>query len=412
MPQSDKGWSCAKLSDEQASSVLEQMKVDLKPGNARATKVTGAMLLREFFTLRVAPLQARARPLWRLGDEEDKIRLSPEALPDNELSAVLRLLVGDNQEPLPSAKKRKGDAAAAPPSAEKGGDSTRTSPARSPSRDQEERRHEESAPEVPLAPEVPMSGSAAEVPKAQEPLTATAFEKEKQAGTKAAADREAARKDAEAAPDRYRALEDELKSLRDQLVEEARGRQAKEEEMRAREDAIKDRDTELGELAKTQATERGRLEELERKVKVKEVELDAKAKVLPEDRAAFSLLEERSRVALKALEEVVDGIGPMAEAEACVLSSAALTWIFSHLHLRDPGARLDELLERVADEHYTAAAAAVKGQVEALLRKFCGFTSMPSTEGAATPAAPAGGPDEGDAIKGGVPLTGVDGVQG
>ena len=60
MPQSDKGWSCAKLSDEQATLVLEQMKTDLKPGNAKAAKVTGAMLLREFLMLRVAPLQARA----------------------------------------------------------------------------------------------------------------------------------------------------------------------------------------------------------------------------------------------------------------------------------------------------------------------------------------------------------------
>ena len=59
---------------------------------------------------------------------------------------------------------------AAPPSAEKGGDSTCTSPARSPSRDQEERLHEESAPEGPLAPEVPMFGTSAKVPKAQEPL--------------------------------------------------------------------------------------------------------------------------------------------------------------------------------------------------------------------------------------------------
>ena len=29
---------------------------DLKPGNAKAAKVTGVMLLREFLTLRVAPL--------------------------------------------------------------------------------------------------------------------------------------------------------------------------------------------------------------------------------------------------------------------------------------------------------------------------------------------------------------------
>ena len=72
-PQSSKGWPHAELTDERASSVLEQMQTDLKPGNAKAAKVTGAMLLREFLMLRVAPLQARARPLWRLGDEEDKI---------------------------------------------------------------------------------------------------------------------------------------------------------------------------------------------------------------------------------------------------------------------------------------------------------------------------------------------------
>ena len=75
-PQSNKGWSRVELTDERASSVLEQMKTDLKPGNAKAAKVTGAMLLKEFLTLRIAPLQARARPLWKLGDEEDKIRLS------------------------------------------------------------------------------------------------------------------------------------------------------------------------------------------------------------------------------------------------------------------------------------------------------------------------------------------------
>ena len=63
---------------------------------------------------------------------------------------------------------------------------------------------------------------------------------------------------------------------------------------------------------------------------------------------------------VKALEEVVDGVGPMAEAEARVLSSAALTRIFSHLHLRDPNACLDELLEPVAEDHYEAAAAAVR----------------------------------------------------
>ena len=105
---------------------------------------------------------------------------------------------------------------------------------------------------------------------------------------------------------------------------------------------------------------------------------------------------------VKALEEVVEGIGPMAEVEARVLSSAALTRVVSHLHLHDPTARLDELLEPVDDKHCAATAAAVKGQVEALLKKFRAFA----------PAALAGGTGEGDATKEGAPLVGAGGVQG
>ena len=103
-----------------------------------------------------------------------------------------------------------------------------------------------------------------------------------------------------------------------------------------------------------------RLEELERKVEAKGVDLDAKAKVLAENRAAFALLEKRSREALKslyekglekslatnedgpakllpflvrALEDVALGLGPTAKAEARVLSSAALTRVFTHVYL-------------------------------------------------------------------------------
>ena len=174
--------------------------------------------------------------------------------------------------------------------------------------------------------------------------------------------------------------------------------------MKAREEAVKKRDAELAELGKKQAAESNRLEELERKMGTREADLDAKARVLAEDRVAFADLEKRSRKALKtlyehglekpldtdedgpaqllplvvkALEEVVDGLGPMAEAEARVLSSAALTRVFSHLHLRDPNACLDELLEPVAEDQYEAAAAAVQDQVGALLRRFRGFVSAP-----------------------------------
>ena len=64
----------------------------------------------------------------------------------------------------------------------------------------------------------------------------------------------------------------------------------------------------------------------------------------------------------------------------------------------------------IADEHCVAAATAVKGQVEALLKKFRGFLLVPSTGDATDPAT--GGAGEGDATKRGAPSAGDGGVQG
>ena len=260
---------------------------------------------------------------------------------------------------------------------------------------------------------------------------AAASEKEKQGAASAAADREVALKDAKAVRDRCQELEGELQSLRDKHAEEVHCRQAKEEEMKAREEAVKNRDAELAELGKKQAAERNRLEELERKMGTREADLDAKARVLAEDRVAFADLEKRSRKALKtlyehglekpldtdedgpaqllplvvkALEEVVDGLGPMAEAEARVLSSAAPTRVFSHLHLCDPNACLDELLEPAAEDQCEAAAAAVQDQVGALLRKFRGFVFAPLSGDVVDLAA--GGEGEDKIFHGGAPFAG------
>ena len=93
---------------------------------------------------------------------------------------------------------------------------------------------------------------------------------------------------------------------------------------------------------------------------------------------------------VEALEEVVSGVGLMAEVEARVLSSAALTRVFSHLHLRDPDANLDELLEPVDSERFAIAVEAVKSQAEALLGKFRAFTSAPMAGGVVDPAALSG----------------------
>ena len=46
---------------------------------------------------RAAPLQSRPRPLWKLVDEGDDLRLCPEALSDEELRSALHSLVGDDQ---------------------------------------------------------------------------------------------------------------------------------------------------------------------------------------------------------------------------------------------------------------------------------------------------------------------------
>ena len=85
----------------------------------------------------------------------------------------------------------------------------------------------------------------------------------------AAADHEAALKDAKAARDRCQVLVGELQSLRDKYAEEVGCRQAKQ--------AVKNRDAELAELGKKQAAERNRLEELERKMGTREADLDANA---------------------------------------------------------------------------------------------------------------------------------------
>ena len=97
----------------------------------------------------------------------------------------------------------------------------------------------------------------------------------------------------------------------------------------------------------------------------------------------------------EALEEVVTGVGPMAEVEARVLSSAVLTRVLTHVYLCDPGTNLDDLLEPVDAKHSAAAAEAVKGQAEALLAKFRTFATMPRA-GAADSTASGGGADGGN----------------
>ena len=91
------------------------------------------------------------------------------------------------------------------------------------------------------------------------------------------------------------------------------------------------------------------------------------------------------------LEDVALGLGPTAEAEARVLSSAALTRVLTHVYLHDPNIDLDSLLEPASGELAAAATEAVKGRAEALLGKFRAFSNKPKRS-AAGPAAPQGEP--------------------
>ena len=51
----------------------------------------------------MASLQAHSRPLWMLEGTDDKLRVSPTALADEDLAAALRFLVGEDMASLEGA---------------------------------------------------------------------------------------------------------------------------------------------------------------------------------------------------------------------------------------------------------------------------------------------------------------------
>jgi hypothetical protein len=55
------------------------------------------MIVKEFLTQHLAPLQAHSRPLWSFKAVEDDLRLRPDNLSDEELSKVVRTLLGKDQ---------------------------------------------------------------------------------------------------------------------------------------------------------------------------------------------------------------------------------------------------------------------------------------------------------------------------
>src|SRR4051812_31226636 len=86
-PVSSSDWCRAEITDPRAKPVLEKMDADLKPASVAAAKLTGASLLREFLEHQLAPLRQYSPPMWRP-------HLSPAAVGEEDLTAVLQSLVG------------------------------------------------------------------------------------------------------------------------------------------------------------------------------------------------------------------------------------------------------------------------------------------------------------------------------
>ena len=97
LPTPQEGWSHEKLTDPRAEQLMEKMVVGLKPDDPKAEKLTGAMIVKEFLTQCLAPLQAHSHPLWSFKGAEDDLRLCSDTLSDEELSKAVRTLLGKDQ---------------------------------------------------------------------------------------------------------------------------------------------------------------------------------------------------------------------------------------------------------------------------------------------------------------------------
>ena len=94
------------------------------------------------------------------------------------------------------------------------------------------------------------------------------------------------------------------------------------------------------------------------------------------------------------LEDAVDGFGSLGEGEARARCSSALTCVFSHLYLRDARFDFSSFLGPVDSESEDAAAAAVKGSMDAKLGKFLVVGPPTGAEGMG------GAPDDGAPLAG------------
>jgi hypothetical protein len=83
------GWVREELTDRRAALVWQRLDGLKKNG------VTAPMVVREFITQRIAPLQRHSRPMWTFSGPKDRMRLQVSPLPPETLRAALERLIGD-----------------------------------------------------------------------------------------------------------------------------------------------------------------------------------------------------------------------------------------------------------------------------------------------------------------------------
>ena len=89
------GWEHDELRDARLAPLVERMQ------ELRAAKLTGAMVAKEFIRRRIAPLQRRSRPVWRITGGEDPMRLSADNLRPEVVEEILKILFSEKVGGLP-----------------------------------------------------------------------------------------------------------------------------------------------------------------------------------------------------------------------------------------------------------------------------------------------------------------------
>ncbi|KAE8787511.1 hypothetical protein D1007_38508 [Hordeum vulgare] len=215
---------------------------------------------------------------------------------------------------------------------------------------------------------------------------------------------EGALKEAKAAVERCEEVETHLIALQGEHAKLVEQRCSQEEELKAHEAKLAAREGELSQKASRLDTEQEHLVEREKDATTREALLEAQEKALTaaEERKASELAcfpdvelglhkalrslcqdgfddplatpEEGFAVLAKGLvatlEAVVTQMDKILDSECRDLFFAAVTRVFSHLHIRDPGFDLSSMTVLVPAEARDHAAEAVKGLVEALVRRF------------------------------------------